>query len=310
MIEFRKAVKHEAKGRIGLIGPSGSGKTYTALKVASVFCNKIAVVDTERGSASKYADLFTFDVLELDTFKPDSLVEIIAAVTAACYDCLIIDSLSHFWMGKDGALEQVDKASKRSGGGNSFAGWRDVTPMHNKMIDSIIGSKLHIIATMRSKTEWVVEKDAKGKSVPRKVGMQPIQRDGLEYEFDVVCDLDLENNLVVGKTRCPQLKGGVFPEAGKDFADIFAAWLTGEKRVEAPPPHPQQPKADNPDWHSRMVAMFHEKQIAMEALRADGKAAFAAIMEEYGVTAPGDFTDRDKALACLAKVKEVLKGWS
>ena len=95
---------------------------------------------------------------------------------------LIIDSLSHAWAGKDGALELVDKAAARERG-NSFAAWRHVTPLHNAMVDAIIGARLHIIVTMRSKVEWVIEKDERGKAVPRKIGLQPVQREGLEYEF-------------------------------------------------------------------------------------------------------------------------------
>jgi hypothetical protein len=228
---FRKAVKHEAKLRMALIGPAGSGKTYSALNIAQYLGNKVALVDTEHGSASKYADIFTFDTIEPQTFHPQVYIDAIRAAEAGGYDVLIVDSLSHAWMGKDGALELVDKAAKRTQSGSTFAAWRDVTPLHHKLVDTMLACNLHLIVTMRSKTEYAVEKDEKGKTSVRKIGLAPVQRDGLEYEFDVTGDLDLDNNLIVSKTRCPALKGAVIPTPGKDLADTLKAWLSG-----APPP--------------------------------------------------------------------------
>jgi hypothetical protein len=138
---------------------------------------------------------------------------------------LIIDSLSHAWMGKDGALEQVDRIAKRSQNGNSFAAWRDVTPLHNQLVEAIVSSKSHLIATMRAKTEYVLEPNEKGKMAPRKVGMAPVQRDGLEYEFDVVADLDFDHNFIVSKSRCFELSGQVISKPGRNVADILKNWL-------------------------------------------------------------------------------------
>lgn len=223
---FQKATKRQARLRMALIGPSGSGKTFTALKVAKGLGEKIAVIDTERGSASKYADQFSFDVSELETFGPLDFVHAIQEAEAAGYEVLIIDSLSHAWMGKGGALELVDAATKRSKAGNSFTAWRDVTPQHNAMVDAIVRSRCHVIITMRAKTEYLVEKDEKtGKQSVRKVGLAPIQRDGLEYECDVVGDMD-NAELVITKTRCPVLKGAVIQEPGDELAKTLRGWLT------------------------------------------------------------------------------------
>lgn len=225
---FQKATKTQSRGRVALIGPAGSGKTMTALQVAEVLAagGRIAVVDTEHGSASKYADVFDFDTLELDSFSPRTYTDAIHEAEAAGYAVLVIDSLSHAWMGKDGALEQVDRAAKRSQSGNSYTAWRDVTPMHNDMVEAIVGARMHVIATMRSKMEYVQEKDDKGKTVIRKVGLQPVQRDGLEYEFDVVADIDQDHTLIVGKTRCPALDGFVQARAGGALGEALRSWLT------------------------------------------------------------------------------------
>lgn len=156
---FRRAVKTGARLRFAVCGPSGCGKTYTLLKLATELGGPVAFIDTEHGSASKYADLFEFDVLELDSFDPLHLIRLIREAANAGYRVLCIDSLSHFWMGKNGALDQVDRISKSSG--NSFAAWRQVTPIHNALIEAIIAAPFHILASMRAKTEWILEREEK-----------------------------------------------------------------------------------------------------------------------------------------------------
>lgn len=232
---FKKATKLQAKLRLALIGPAGSGKTYSALAIAKHLGQKVAVLDTERGSASLYADLFDFDVMEITTFGPQAYIDAINAAQTAGYDVLVIDSLSHAWMGKEGILEMKDNAVKR-GAGNDFTAWRDVTPAHNALVDAMLQADLHLIATMRAKTEYVMEKDDRtGKMVPRKVGLQPVQRDGLEYEFTVVGDMTPDNDLVIGKTRCYLLTGRVFNKPGEDVAAVLLGWLTDGT---PPPPAP------------------------------------------------------------------------
>jgi len=234
---FKQAIKQEAKLRLAVAGPSGSGKTYTSLAIATHLGGKIAVVDTEHGSASKYADKFNFDVMELEPpFAPDRFVKAIYEAQSAGYSTIILDSLSHAWNGTGGLLEIVDQIAARSSSKNSFAAWKEGTPIYNKMIDGIIQSNIHVLATMRTKQDYIlVEKEsAAGRKyqAPEKVGMAPIQRDGFEYEFDIVLTLDNDNRAVVTKTRCDKLAGGVFVKPGKDVADILTEWLTGAPRVE------------------------------------------------------------------------------
>jgi len=223
---FKKATKAAAKLRLGLIGPAGSGKTMTALRVAHGLGGRVAVIDTERGSASLYSGErgLGFDVLELETYEAEKFIQAIAQAEAEGYDVLIIDSLSHAWAGKGGILEFVDKAAKRSGGG-SFSGWRDATPLHNQLVDAILGAKLHIICTLRSKVEHVIEQ-VNGRTQVRKVGLQPVQRDGLEYEFTVVGDVTQDHELIITKTRAAWLKDQIIREAGEDLGKQLAAWLS------------------------------------------------------------------------------------
>lgn len=229
---FKRASKAQRKARIGLVGPSGAGKTYTALTIAEGLGEKIALIDTENRSASLYADRFTFDTLQLDTFAPETYVAAIKAAEEAGYEVIIIDSLSHAWMGKDGALEQVDKAAARSRSGNTFAAWREVTPKHNELVDAMIRCKAHIIVTMRAKTEYVIEQvQRNGRTVnePRKIGMAPVQRDGLEYEFDIVADMDWEHRFIVSKTRFDKLAGEVVTKPTRELGETIKAWLSDGK---------------------------------------------------------------------------------
>lgn len=272
MLQFNRASKKSARLRLALIGPAGAGKTYSALAVASHLEGPVAVIDTERGSASKYSDVFEFDVLELDSHAPQTYIEAIAAAEEAGYRTLIIDSLSHAWTGKEGALSQVDRLARRSQTGNTFGAWRDVTPLHNNMVEAIVSAKMHIIATMRAKTEYVQEKNEKtGKTTVRKIGLAPVQRDGLEYEFDVVADLDQDNNCIIGKTRCPALAGQVFPRAGRDLARQLTAWLSDGGAPAAAPATSVAPSRPAP--RAEFAAAVAETPQAAPLRDADTKAA-------------------------------------
>ncbi len=241
MFEFQKASvsRHQARARVALSGPSGSGKTYTALKMAAGLGGSVAVIDTERGSAAKYAELFDFSVLELGSYSPLNYVKALRSAEKAGFETVVIDSLSHAWSGKGGALEMVDVAQRRYRG-NTFAAWREVTPVHNALVDAILTSRCHVIATMRTKTEYVLQENRRGRMVPVKVGLAPIQRDGIEYEFDVVAHLDQEHTLRVSKTRCPWLDQCAVLEPDERVGQTIKAWLVGD----APPELPQASAAE------------------------------------------------------------------
>ncbi|MGV7669113.1 ATP-binding protein [Mycobacterium kansasii] len=230
MSSFKPANREASYARIALSGPSGSGKTYTALTLATAWSDQVAVIDTERGSASKYVGLngWRFDTTTPDKFSPLSLVELLGEATGAGYGCVIIDSLSHYWMGADGMLEQVDRRARN---GNNFAGWKELRPEERRMIDALVAYPGHVVVTMRSKTEYVIEENERGKKVPRKVGMKPEQRDGIEYEFDVVGDLDHDNTLTIVKSRIHTLAKAVIPLPGEDLATEIRDWLSDGTQV-------------------------------------------------------------------------------
>lgn len=272
---FTRATKKQARLRLAIDGPSGSGKTFTALVAAFAIAGKdgrVAVIDTERGSASKYADRFpAYDSLELPDFGPQTYTEAIRIAGEAGYDVLIIDSLSHAWEGEGGALDLVDKAAAR-GRGNSYTAWKDVTPLHRRMVDAMLQSPCHVIATMRSKIEYILEPDAKGHVVPRKVGMAPIQRQGIEYEFDVVADMDLEHKIIVSKTRCPAIDGLVEVKPTARWFAPLRDWLQDGAPATAQEPSPLPPGQQGGLSDSRPAWSAEER-----------RAFTAAVVEGMGV---------------------------
>lgn len=228
---FKPATRHKTKLRMAIDGPPGSGKTYTALRLAFALGRRVALIDTEHGSAAKYAGEapdgtpFVFDVLELHEFGPAVYENATKAAGEAGYDVLIIDSLSHAWAGTGGALEMVDRAAASKTRGNTFTAWKDVTPQHNRMVEAILRCPCHVIVTMRTKMEYVLETDERGKQVPRKVGLGPVQRAGVEYEFDIVADLDHAHTLTVSKSRCSAIDGRVVTKPDAGFMGHVIRWL-------------------------------------------------------------------------------------
>lgn len=228
MAGFVKATKKQSKARIALDGPSGAGKTWTALTTATALADggSIAVIDSERGSASKYADHFEFDVLEIHSnYHPKHYIEGIREAAKGGYSVVVIDSMTHAWAGSGGVLEVVD-AAKSSFGGNQYMAWSVGTPLWQSLIDAILGAPLHVIATLRSKSKFVEQTDDRGKKSYQRQGMEPQARDGVEFEFDVVGDLDLAHTMIVSKDRTNGRVHKAYREPGAEFGEAVLAWLT------------------------------------------------------------------------------------
>lgn len=235
---FKKAEKKQAKLRLGVTGPSGSGKTYSALRIAKGFGGKIAVVDTEKGSASLYADRFEFDVLELTPpYSPDRYIEAMNAAVNEGYQIIIMDSISHAWAGEGGILNIKEKLDAR--GGNSFANWAKMTPMQEKFIAALINCPAHLIVTMRSKQEHV-QVSENGKTKIQKVGLAPIQRDGFEYELTTVFDIAINHEAETSKDRTGLFVDKIF-QVTEETGKTLKAWLeSGSKVVEDKKPEVKQ----------------------------------------------------------------------
>ena len=231
MSMFQKAEKKQVKLKIALTAPSGGGKTFSALLLARGLVGKngkIAVVDTEKKSASLYADRFEFDVLDLSPpYTTEKYIDAIKEAQKQKYDIVILDSISHAWAGEGGLLDQKEQIDSR-GKGSSYTNWAQITKKHEKFISNLLHSDIHLIATMRSKQDYILV-DRNGKQVPTKVGLAPVQRDGMEYEFTCVLDIAMNHEAQSSKDRT-----GLFPsdrifKIAEETGQELCAWMLDGK---------------------------------------------------------------------------------
>lgn len=219
---FKKAQKSASKLRLLLQGASGSGKTWSALTLAKSLGKKIAVIDTEKGSASLYSDKFDFDVAEMNPpYTPEKFILSIQEAEKAGYDVIILDSISHEWQA---CLDLVTQIAKDKFSNNSYMAWSKVTPRHDAFVNAILQSNCHIIATTRAKTEYITTNNDGKKIAPTKIGMAGIQRDGLDYEFTLVFELSQSHLAIATKDRTCLFDGKDFvitEETGKELLN----WL-------------------------------------------------------------------------------------
>lgn len=287
-VQIREATREELLGRFALIGVSGSGKTFTAIIVGMILAGlkgkRLGVIDTENRSASKYVGepssfvpggRVGFKVIELDSFHPDRYIEAIEAFEADPeVGAIVVDSLSHAWIGKDGVLEIKDNATKKRGN-NDYTAWREASPVHNRLVEKLIRCTKHLGVCMRAKAEYAIQtNDTTKKTEVVKLGMAAEQRGGLEYEFDLVFDVDLKHTAQASKTRCRALDGKAFDliRQSKEIAETFAGWLSlGTPRVEAPP-------FDVAPWRAKLEAAttLADLDVAALALAEAAKVAHAA----------------------------------
>ncbi|GAB4146983.1 MAG: hypothetical protein OHK0017_08140 [Patescibacteria group bacterium] len=226
-LTIKKATKKTQKLRLMLRGPSGSGKTFSALTLGTNMSEKVVMIDTEQGSSELYADLFNFDVLNYtemfgNDYHPDHLIEAIKECEKE-YDVIIIDSLSHFWEGNGGITDIVDKA------GGRFQDWKAGSKLYKSFVDSLLFSRSHIIACARVKSDYQMTEE-NGKKVVKKVGLKTVQREGLEYEFTTVLDLQGSGSALPDKDRTGLINpAGVIINA--NLARTIIDWLQSGESV-------------------------------------------------------------------------------
>ncbi len=195
-MQLRISQRKHARMKMALQGPSGSGKTFSSLQLAHGLCGdwaKIAVIDTENSSSDLYSDFGPFKVLSLvPPYTPEKYIDGLIICEKAGMEVIIIDSLSHEW---ENLLEYHSSLQ-----GNSFTNWSKITPRHNHLVQRLLQSPSHIIATLRTKQDYVLN-ERNGKMIPEKIGLKSVQRDGLEYEFTLVFDLDMKNHALASKDR-------------------------------------------------------------------------------------------------------------
>lgn len=252
---FINAKKLEGKLKLMLMGPSGSGKTWTTLEIATQIAElekgRIAVIDTEGGSANLYAAHFDFDILTLrDNYNPEEYIRGMQAAISNGYKVLVIDSFSQAWNGTNGVLEVVDQTAQRMGG-NDWAGWSKGRPLQNRLVNAVLNIPIHLLSTARSKTEWAQETGRNGKLQPVKVGVGAVQSSEFEYEFTIAGLMNMEHQFTVTKSKCAGAPYGEVFSDSSDFVSRVYPWLKeGIEDVEgkaefeklsSPPPSPASP---------------------------------------------------------------------
>ena len=272
-MELRKSSKKQAKIKLALQGCAGSGKTYSALLLAYGLCNdwsKIAVIDSENGSADLYANLGQYNVLPLqDKFAPETYVEAIKVCEDAGMEVIIIDSISQCW---DNLLEYHANLP-----GNSFTNWQKITPRMNAFMQKILQSNCHIICTMRCKQDYVLN-EKNGKMVPEKVGLKAVMRDGIDYEFTIVFDINMKHQALASKDRTSLFIGKpefiITAETGKQIlewcndgvsADIIREKIQQAKNIEELTTLYHQ----YPEWYQQLTSDFMQRKIELQKTKRE-----------------------------------------
>ena len=225
-MKLERASRHQAKIKVSLAGSSGCGKSYSAILLGYGLCNdfsKLCVIDAESYSASLYSHLGEFNVINLSApFHPEKYVEAIQLCEQSGMEVIIIDGISPEWSGKGGCLDLHEKETAKMRIPNSFTAWSSITPKHQAFIDAIVNSSCHVIATVRSKTEYLIT-ERNGRQVPQKMGMAPITRDGFDFEVTIAFDINQQH-----KAFCTKDRSGLFqdrepfiitPETGRKILD-------------------------------------------------------------------------------------------
>jgi len=287
MMQFKKADKKASKLRCSIFGPSGSGKTYTSLRIANGFKTatngKIAFIDSERGSASKYADRFDFDVLELDRKTIADYLQGIKVASDNGYNILIIDSLSHAWQE---LIEDIDRLENVKYKGNTWRAWAEGTPKQRALVDAIINYHGHVIATIRSKTEWEVGEDKK----VRRVGLSPEQGKGIEYEFDMLLEITVDHYATVIKDRTGKYQDKIINMPDEKFGIELINWLNSGSAI--PQNIPQQlqqreiiqPTPEIVQLKPTSVAKPEPKQVDVNQTYSKFKTAISESLLQFDVS--------------------------
>ena len=225
---FATASRAVQLARLAIAGPKGSGKTLTALEIARALGGRIVVIDTQRGHAALYAGEFQFEMVTLNRFHPDTLVDVIAHAVREGFDTIVVDNVSSWWSGPAGILEQVDQNTRPGAGGS---GWKHVRPMERRMLTALQGAPAHVIVTVRVKTEILAHHDESGAIGAATVGLKWEQREGFEYDWALAGVLSMDNTLTLTAAD-RELHGLQVPKPDAAFGARIKRWLEDGAPVE------------------------------------------------------------------------------
>jgi len=260
MSTFKRADRKKAKLRAAICGPAGSGKTYSALLLAHGLGKRIAMIDTERGSGELYSSLYGYDIAQIDApYTPQKYICLIREASQE-YDVVIIDSLSHAWSGEGGVLDMHADATAAQRAKNSYTAWRDVTPQHNALVEAILTAPCHVICCIRSKIAYE-QVDSGGKKTVQKLGMAPIQREGMEYEFTLVLDVNQEHYAVSSKDRT-RIWEGRGEQITESHGRELLAWLEAGSTAT-----PERKIGEGSDEHKSIESRIDELGLSREGVK-------------------------------------------
>lgn len=270
---LRKATRQKAKIRLGLSAVSGGGKTYSAILIAKGLAkgdlSKVAIIDSENGSADLYAHLGDYSVLPIEApYTPEKYIQAIIECENAGMEVIIIDSITHEWSGKGGILEIHGSMV-----GNSFTNWGIITPRHDAFKQKILSSKCHIITTVRRKQDYVMELNDRGKQTPTKVGLKEETREGFEYELTVNLELDQKHNATSSKDRTGLFMDKPHFTPSEETGALILAWC--ESGAEPTPEY-------KPDYENALrscVDMSELKEVFTK-IPKERKPEFEDVKEE------------------------------
>lgn len=282
-MQIKKAERKAVKIKLAVTGPSGSGKTMGALLLAKGLANggRVLVIDSEDGSSNLYADSklvgMDYDVIEIDApYTTQKYIQALELGQKEGYAVIVIDSISHAWAGEGGLLDKKTAMDVR--GGNQFTNWAPITKEQEQFKAKIVHSSSHVIVTMRSKQEYVVDQNEKGRSSPRKVGLSPVQREGMEYEFTTVFDVAMDHNYSVSKDRTGIFDGRIEKLSEKTGIEV-REWLQSGKEM------PVEAQASHAEQVASTVKNKHDLATAIEGIfKQDDKLSGLEFVSEWSDT--------------------------
>lgn len=319
-----QAIRERMFAKLAFIGLEGTGKTYSSLAVAQGLVpeegGRVVVIDTEHGKSRLYANKFDFDVLDLSpetvpykTYSPETYSAAIRQCADAGYSVIIVDSLSHAWMGKDGALESVEQiGSQRKGG--SFNAWSVVRPQCREMMETILAVPCAVIVTMRVKADWDTSEDDRGKMRVQKIGTRVVQSEDSGYEFDVVFNVEGDNRARVQKTRLDWLFGQIITKPdgklGKDIRnDLNSGAVPERKAPPAAAPEEETPEAAEGGEAPAAPAWAWNPASRSKAEAAMTKMGWTPAMIEYSVERCHSLDDTAQLAAWMKAGHKAPEGW-
>ena len=300
-VGFQKAKREQVWLKVLLSGASGSGKSYSALKVATGLAQKcgsgIAYIGTEGSRNKYYADEFDYDLLELEEpFECEKYMEAIDAAVSAGYKVLIIDSMTHEWKWLNDVHDKMP--------GNSFTNWGKLKPRHNKFMDKVLNSPIHVIATARGKDDWVLE-DKNGKQVPKKVGMGQQQDKDISYEYTVSLMIAQDTHIASADKDNTHLFDGKFEVLTEKDGVRLYEWAN---KGEAPAPKKETPKYTETEYDAEDILDSIKKEIITYCNNLGGtkNAELMTTLKSY-VASGNPMALKDVAVAkeCLEKIKGI-----